>query len=235
VAAADLAFQSSVDPDDALVAVWPLGLVRSDDPRALASLATASPPLLTETPDGVAAIASGGEGFDVLATIELAVIEIGAGRRRGLDRLRWLLDTAPPTWTLPTFVHPRLRSGSAGDGCDPVAAAGLLLLIRQLLVRETPDGLALVSLLPETWLGQGLEVHEAPTPHGLLSYAVRWHGDRPALLWEISARDAAPAPVLTAPGLDAAWSSTELSGEALLAPVPVPAPATRVGLSPRRR
>jgi hypothetical protein len=116
-----------------------------------------------------------------------------------------------------------------------VAAAGLVLLVLELLVRDTVDGLALVSQLPEPWLGQGLEVHDAPTSHGLCSFAVRWHGERPALLWELATAPGAPPPVLTAPGLDPTWSSTQPSGEALLAPVPVPSPATRVGLSPRRR
>jgi hypothetical protein len=55
------------------------------------------------------------------------------------------------------------------------------------------------------------------------------------LLWELAAHDPAAAVTLTAPGLDPGWSSTETSGEALLAPVAVPAATTRVGLSPRRR
>ena len=37
---------------------------------------------------------------------------------------------------------------------------------------------------------------------GPVSFSVRWHGERPALLWE-----APPGTRLTAPGLDAAWSS----------------------------
>ncbi len=172
----------------------------------------------------------------VAATIEAALIELETGGGRPLDRLRWLVDIATGTWTWPTSVDPRLRSGSTGDGNDVVVTAGLLLLVRQLLVRETPAGLALVSRLPDSWLGQGIEVHDAPTAHGPISYAVRWHGDRPALLWERTPHEAeGPGAVLTAPGLDPSWSSPETSGEALLAPVPVPTPATSVGLSRRRR
>jgi len=93
---------------------------------------------------------------------------------------------------------------------------------------EGVAGLALASAVPDAWRGQGWEVHDAPTAHGRLSYAVRWHGERPALLWELEPHPgagsgngvAAPGPVrLTAPGLDPAWSSTEPKGEALLAPV----------------
>lgn len=87
----------------------------------------------------------------------------------------------------------------------------------RLVVEDGEGGLALCSRWPSAWLGAGLEVHDAPTAHGRLSFAVRWHGDRPALLWELegSAR-------LTAPGLDPAWSTTEPRGDALLAPVPLP-------------
>jgi hypothetical protein len=147
-----------------------------------------------------------------------------------------------------------------GDGHHGWAAADLLTFVRNLLVRETLDGgLALCSLVPTHWLGQQLEVHDAPTHHGLLSFALRWHGDRPALLWELQPHDGATAVRITAPGLDPSWSTTELRGDALLAPVPPPeeppvppspvaavpdgppgdvapgAQATPVRLNPRRR
>ena len=77
----------------------------------------------------------------------------------------------------------------------------------------------MVSLLPDEWMGRSLGVHDAPTHHGLLSYAVRWHGERPALLWELQPHPGVERVTLTAPGLDPDWSSDELRGEALLAPV----------------
>jgi hypothetical protein len=87
------------------------------------------------------------------------------------------------------------------------------------LVREHGDGLELAAAVPSSWLGQGWEVHGAPTPVGQVSYAVRWHGARPALLWHVEPHDRIEHPIrLTAPGLDPAWSSIELRGEALLAP-----------------
>jgi hypothetical protein len=91
----------------------------------------------------------------------------------------------------------------------------VLALVRALLVDDVSDGAVdLWHLVPPAWLGQGVEVHDAPTPAGALSYAVRWHGARPALLW-----DAPAGVVLRAPGLDPSWSSGEVKGEALLAPV----------------
>jgi hypothetical protein len=53
--------------------------------------------------------------------------------------------------------------------------------------------------------------------HGRLSCAIRWHGYRPALLWELERRAGDPVVPLSCPGLDPTWSSTEASGEVLLA------------------
>jgi hypothetical protein len=86
--------------------------------------------------------------------------------------------------------------------------------VRRLLVVEEPGGLVLLPVLPEGWRGQGLEVHDLPTTAGTLSFAVRWHGPRPALLWELEGDGDVH---LRAPGLDPAWSSAERRGEALLA------------------
>jgi len=59
-------------------------------------------------------------------------------------------------------------------------------------------------------------VHDAPTAFGRLSYAVRWHGARPALLWDLEGHPGVGPVVLTAPGLDPTWQASALRGEALL-------------------
>jgi len=87
--------------------------------------------------------------------------------------------------------------------------------------------------MPPAWWGLGWEVHDAPTRWGRLSYAVRWHSGRPALLWDLGdpLDGIAGDPVLTAPGLDPSWSTTERRGEALLAPV-APPEGAEVGPEP---
>jgi hypothetical protein len=102
------------------------------------------------------------------------------------------------------------RSWPATDGTSP----DFLLGARDGLLHETVDGVALLSAYPGEWHGQGVEVHDAPTRFGRLSFAVRWHGERPALLWELEGEGR-----LTAPALDPSWSTTDPRGEALLAPV----------------
>ena len=78
------------------------------------------------------------------------------------------------------------------------------------------DGtLALLTDVPPTWFGQDIEVHGLATTFGRIGYAVRWHGARPALLWELDRHGDSPVRI-TAPGLDPAFVSTDAAGEGLL-------------------
>ncbi len=210
-----------------LVACAPLDLLPADDPRVAA---TADLVRDRFTLAGGRAFYQGisHTGLGTYLTMQLAAVELRAGDRRCLDRLAWLLDAATPTWTWPEAIHPRLDGGCMGDGHHGWAAAELLSFVRDLLVREVDGGVALSSLVPVGWYGRGWEVHDAPTAVGRVSYAVRWHGDRVALLWEVDVRPGAGPMRLTAPGLDAGWSTTEARGEALLGPVPAP-PEARSG------
>jgi len=139
------------------------------------------------------------------------------------------VGSATGTW--PEVVHPRTGGGSAGDGHHGATGAEVLRFVRELLVRETDSGLALCRVLPPDWLGQGFEVHDAPTAFGRLSYAVRWHGARPALLWDLDVHPGTGPVVLTAPGLDPTWQASESKGEALLA-APAGTEAQTIGEPP---
>ena len=144
--------------------------------------------------------------------------------------MAWALSVISPTQVWPEAVDPDRPLEALGLGHDPVAGAAWLQFVRTMLVSECGSAgapeLAVCSWWPGEWRGQGLEVHHAPTAYGELSYAVRWHGDRPALLWELAAGAGRPGPepsevpvTLRAPGLDPTWSTREPRGEALLAPV----------------
>jgi hypothetical protein len=70
---------------------------------------------------------------------------------------------------------------------------------------------------PTSWLGQSIDVYDVPTGDTTtVSYAIRWHGERPAVLWEQSG----PPIELSAPALAPGWTAAEARGEALW-----PAPA----------
>jgi hypothetical protein len=66
------------------------------------------------------------------------------------------------------------------------------------------------------WWGQPVTAYGLPTAAGALSLAIRWHSDRPALLWEIDPSGAVDEVELRTPTLDPAWRSTDWRGEALL-------------------
>jgi len=101
--------------------------------------------------------------------------------------------------------------GAAGD--DPAGAARFVAALRSLLVDDSGPGLDLLPGFPPGWRGGALEVHDLPTRHGPVSFAIRWHGYRPALLWEVTA---AGAVAVRSTVLDAGWTSAEARGEALL-------------------
>ncbi len=167
-------------------------------------------------------------GLSPIRTLDLAEREAESADPVALDRLAWVLSVASATGVWPEVVHPRTGGGSAGAGHHAATGAAVLGLVRNLLVRETggpsgrPAGVALCSLVPEAWWGQGVEVHEAPTNLGSLSFGLRWHGPRPALLWELVPHPGVDDLALTAPGLDPSWRGSGLRGEALLA-APEPA------------
>lgn len=103
------------------------------------------------------------------------------------------------------------RRSKSEQGAEGVSA--LLLLARQVLIDDSDSGLVLLPEMPAEWWGQPIEVHDAPTRHGTVSFAVRWHGSRPALLWDRDGRDGIE---VVAPVLDPSFRSTAARGEALL-------------------
>lgn len=227
--------------------VAPLGILAPDRPEVQATLER----IRTHHLLGPAVFRGIGQaGADPLLTARLALAELEAGdigrpaagdtdaapETPLVQRLTWLLERAGETRAWPSTVHPHTGGGSQGHPQDPEANAVFLRLVRRLLVRElrgrldpadpttaVPVGLALCSYVPITWLGQPLDVRDAPTELGVVSFSVRWHGERPALLWQLDPHPGVGGVTITAPGLDATWSSTELEGEALLGAIPVPA------------
>ncbi len=98
------------------------------------------------------------------------------------------------------------RHSAAGD-------AQFLNVLRSALVEARGTDIELLGAWPPDWRGLPLDVRDAPTKLGPVSYSLRWHGDRAALLWDVPSGAS-----VRIPGLDAAWSSAEPRGETLLAP-----------------
>jgi hypothetical protein len=108
---------------------------------------------------------------------------------------------------------PRVKATLDRSGASPRRAAEWLRAVRAVLV-SVDDRVALLPHFPVEWLGQPVAVHDVPTRHGPVSFALRWHGTRPALLWEVPAGRRVHAPVL-----DPAWEGISNAGEALLAEI----------------
>ena len=110
----------------------------------------------------------------------------------------WLRLADRPSQELPAEIPPGL------DG---------ITWIEELLASGSPSGgecRVLAHGIPEPWWGASFDVHALPAdPFRTLGYAVRWHGARPALLWEVSG-----APGLVLSHRD--WHTTDAAGEGLL-------------------
>ncbi|MFK8023257.1 MAG: hypothetical protein AB8G26_04760 [Ilumatobacter sp.] len=119
-------------------------------------------------------------------------------------------------------------AGSAGaitSFADVRRGSSVGRFVRSIERRVADGGRLLPGGIPNLWLGSNFEVHGLPTsPRSTVSFAVRWHGERPAVLWEqdlgADPTDAQALIELSAPDIDPEWTTTEASGEALW-----PAPA----------
>lgn len=182
------------------------------------------------TPRDFVADVLASRGYDIVATALLAFAEARPAPARAFERLEALVSVASPTLNWPTFMDPRLRTGTNGEGHD-LKVGGLFLRTLLRLLVDVPEGssggsrpaLRLAGYWPDAWLGQPVEIHEVPTRLGAVSWAVSWRGRCPKLLWNVVAHDpAGMAPEVTAPGLDPAFSATAWHGEALLSRARLP-------------
>jgi len=116
-------------------------------------------------------------------------------------------------------------SGRPASFSDVRRGASVGRFVMQIEQRIADGGRLLTAGIPRRWLGANFEVHRVPTAtRSTVSFAVRWHGERPAVLWE----QHGDLQHLTAPGVDPDWSTDDASGEALWAAPPQP---TRIGVS----
>jgi hypothetical protein len=182
--------------------------VTFDDPLLDDALAAARVSLLAH--EGELRAAGKRVDRDTAAVVATALTLLGyddvAGALRHACRLR------PPRRGLPVVTPLDVGTVTADPLellADPRAAAATVIALRQRLVRERGDVIDCLPGADDSWRGRSVEVRDLPTHHGATSFALRWHGDRPALLWT------APAPV-TASALAPHWSSVERQGEALL-------------------
>jgi hypothetical protein len=180
----------------------PIERVLADRERV--RLGAAPHPLVTDVADAAVAIAKaakrGPAQWDVAAALA-AVSEVLA--RAGET------TAAADVEAMAT----RLRPGGPPPAEAPNGVRLLAWLEGSLVAAAPAGGIDLLPGFPPSWAGQGVEVYGAVAAGVTVGFALRWHGERPALLWDLDA-----AVPVTCRTLDPAWSADDARGEALLAP-----------------
>ncbi len=163
----------------------------------LVRLGELADPWVPDVADAVSRVARLPASWDTVAALDGATVVLArAGEKRALRDIARLRPTEPVA--LPTE--------------PPVDRQ--LAWYEQRLARCSGLGTAdlLAGGLPPAWLGANIEVYGLPIgPSTTVSYALRWHGDRPAVLWETEG----PTVPLTASVVAPQWSTAEPKGEAL--------------------
>ncbi|MGA0417257.1 MAG: hypothetical protein ACO3O1_06410 [Ilumatobacteraceae bacterium] len=161
-------------------------------------------PWLGEVVDAVAMLLRGGDGGG----------ELEWSSAMGLASARSVLELAGEQRAL-ADLHRAVGERLIGPPptIEEVEGSPLVIaLVEDRLARRGDDSVELLPHgFPSAWLGHPLEVHDLSLGSaGSLSFAVRWHGERPAVLWEHRG-------LRLTSGADRAWSSAAESGEALWA------------------
>ena len=102
---------------------------------------------------------------------------------------------------------------SVAFGGDGLAGVEALL---DCLVAEAAEHLVMLPAPPEAWRGASVDAHSLVTRHGVVSFSVRWHGARPAVLWDRQSPRVDDPVVTMCCGLDDYWASAARAGEALM-------------------
>lgn len=194
----------------------------TDDPTSflldvgqLVRLGERADPWVPDIADAVAAVARLAHSWDVAAALDAAAVVLGrAGETRAVRDVARMRSSA---------VAELPRHHELGFD-DSRALAWHELRVARATGTDTAELLA--GGIPESWLGGNFEVHGLPVgPVSTVSYAVRWHGDRPAVLWEVDG----PTVRLSSPAVAPEWFSSGTKGEALW---PAPAGIGTAGTAP---
>lgn len=145
------------------------------------------------------------EAHDALVAVRR--VAHAAGDERASDDVDRMLAKLPSPPEEPAASLADLRRGRTGD-------SSVGRYVRRIERRLAADGDLLPGGIPTGWLGADFEVHGIPTASdAAVGFAVRWHGERPAVLWEQSGA----TQHLTARSVDPEWSTEATSGEGLWA------------------
>lgn len=148
---------------------------------------------------------------DVAASAGLALVLALSRSAASWDLLDSVAAMAQPCGTWPAVWNPRSGGGCGGSGADAALAARFVTAVAACCVAPAVDGLALA---PVPARGRQLAGSRLATGFGYLDVQLRSDGDAAVLAWR--GLWGSRTPVLTAPALDPAWSTSEPAGTVTL-------------------
>jgi len=88
--------------------------------------------------------------------------------------LRRVIELLSEFHTLPDFVEPRSGAGSSGSGSSILAAADLLLILREMVVYEDGPDIIVLPAIPDEWFTSSvpLQVSGLPLSTGVIDVEV---------------------------------------------------------------
>lgn len=132
----------------------------------------------------------------------------GGTRSPESDPLAELTRVVAAALRQPTVALPRLLAAATGEAHRWVDR------LESEMVRWSDDQEATVcpAGIATSRLGVDLEAYRVPVgPHHHVSFALRWHGAHPAIIWDVEG----PSGLRLRSGVDAQWTTTQPTGEAL--------------------
>jgi hypothetical protein len=150
---------------------------------------------------------------------EVAADAVAVAGRVAADAVAVAGRVAADAVSRATPVDPWPATEDGLPGGDVAALADRLCPVLDLAGCDSAAGVEVLGSVSPSWLGAAMDVRSLRCAWGSLSWSLRWHGERPALLWEIEAAEGLgedPAPTVRAPGLDPGFVGLGWSGEALL-------------------
>ncbi|MFT4617592.1 MAG: hypothetical protein ACI89G_002087 [Minisyncoccia bacterium] len=193
----------------------PIGFIL--DVNELVRCGEEAEPWMYEIGEPLEVIARSGDAFVPAAIAAAHHIAVVAGDRRATR------DIARLAKRVGDAARPK-----TGPFSEIVRGASVGRFVHE-VERRLADGSNLLPIgIPTRWLGANFELHGVPTSaSSTVSFAVRWHGERPAVLWEQTGE----AQRLSASAVDADWSSSEQTGESLWAAPAKPATPRSLSLT----
>ncbi len=177
-------------------ALYPTPALARDDKLAAATFAYLDANAIERLPggpDGRSPV------VDVPLACHYALARLAAGDADGaLAAFAAIANVAAPTGTLPAQADLKKRR-ALGLAPSAAAAAGYILLLRDMLVAERADELHLCPCVPQAWLAKGVAIARAPTRFGPVACRARLDGAKLVVEATIPSRRAPKAVVIGLP------------------------------------